>query len=75
MHLGTVKKAVYLIECCPAMVSHILSLHCRINTMTDELLSLKWNNHKSTFADILTILRDQVSLLNFPFNPIIFIIF
>ncbi|XP_053642463.1 protein bric-a-brac 1 [Cherax quadricarinatus] len=27
--------------------------------MTDELLSLKWNNHKSTFADILTILRDQ----------------
>ncbi|XP_042228530.1 protein bric-a-brac 1-like isoform X2 [Homarus americanus] len=30
-----------------------------INTMTDELLSLKWNNHKSTFADILTILRDQ----------------
>ncbi|XP_071514425.1 uncharacterized protein [Panulirus ornatus] len=31
----------------------------RINTMTDELLSLKWNNHKSTFADILTILRDQ----------------
>ncbi|XP_066968006.1 protein bric-a-brac 1-like isoform X12 [Macrobrachium rosenbergii] len=31
----------------------------RVNTMTDELLSLKWNNHKSTFADILTILRDQ----------------
>ena len=29
--------------------------------MADELLSLKWNNHKSTFADILSVLRDQVS--------------
>ncbi|XP_069977089.1 protein bric-a-brac 1 isoform X6 [Penaeus vannamei] len=37
----------------------LYSSFIRINTMTDELLSLKWNNHKSTFADILTILRDQ----------------
>ncbi|ROT63762.1 Broad complex [Penaeus vannamei] len=42
------------------MLIFIFSLFSRrINTMTDELLSLKWNNHKSTFADILTILRDQ----------------
>ncbi|RXG71395.1 Broad-complex core protein isoforms 1/2/3/4/5 [Armadillidium vulgare] len=27
--------------------------------MADELLSLKWNNHKSTFADVLSVLRDQ----------------
>ncbi|KAB7495806.1 hypothetical protein Anas_03755 [Armadillidium nasatum] len=31
-----------------------------LNSMADELLSLKWNNHKSTFADVLSVLRDQV---------------
>ena len=27
----------------------------------EELLSLKWNNHRSTFLHILGVLRDKVS--------------
>lgn len=33
--------------------------HNRLNSMEEELFSLKWNNHKSTFADVLSVLRDQ----------------
>lgn len=28
--------------------------------MEDGLLSLKWNNHKTTFFDILRVLREKV---------------
>lgn len=31
----------------------------------EELLSLKWNNHRSTFLHILGVLRDKVSVAIF----------
>ncbi|MCL4147383.1 UNVERIFIED_CONTAM: hypothetical protein GTU68_030684, partial [Idotea baltica] len=41
------------------MSDYIYDLFLFLGTMTEELLSLKWNNHQSHFVDILTFLREQ----------------
>lgn len=40
---------------------HVIIGVLSLQVNMEELLSLKWNNHRSTFLHILGVLRDKVS--------------